>query len=123
MDVRAPARTAAGWSVINALVAAERHLGRYRRIRYEDLVGRPRDVVGEILGFLGIGDRGLPLDEDGGFERVSNHTVAGNPGRFQRGCTRIRADEAWRGEIDARTRAVVTGLTAPSLLRYGYRLG
>jgi hypothetical protein len=52
----------------------------------------------------------------------TNHTVAGNPLRFRRGDVAIEADLEWRSRLEAGPRRVVTALTWPLLLRYGFRL-
>ena len=42
--------------------------------------------------------------------------------RFSEGPLRVRLDEAWREQLAPASRAGVTVLTAPLLLRYGYDL-
>ena len=49
-----------------------------------------------------------------------NHTVSGNPIRFQNGAMRIQLDEEWKSNIGWLDRQVVNLLTWPFLLRYGY---
>ena len=51
-----------------------------------------------------------------------SHGVAGNPSRFEHGVVSVRADEAWRERLPASDRRMVTAVTAPWLLRYGYPL-
>jgi len=50
-----------------------------------------------------------------------HHTVAGNPMRFTVGTTPVRLDEAWRREMPAGRRRLVSAITAPLRRRYGYR--
>lgn len=64
------------------------------------------------LGFLGSG----PLDP------ARNHTVAGNPLRFERGAITVRPDVEWRAGLAPGARRLVTALTWPLLLRYGFPL-
>jgi len=49
-----------------------------------------------------------------------NHTVAGNPMRFRVGTIRLTVDDAWRSELPAARRRLVSLLTRPLLVRYGY---
>ena len=48
------------------------------------------------------------------------HSIAGNPLRFSDGPLRVRRDDAWRGALPRRSRAVVSAATLPLRLRYGY---
>jgi hypothetical protein len=52
-----------------------------------------------------------------------DHTVAGNPMRFQQGALTIQPDEAWRSSMPARRQLLVSALTVPFRLRYGYQPG
>jgi hypothetical protein len=51
------------------------------------------------------------------------HSVKGNPDRFRTGPIEIRLDDEWRRAMRPRDRRVVTALTWPLLLRYGYAAG
>ena len=50
----------------------------------------------------------------------TDHTVAGNPMRFEHGSFELRVDDAWRTSLDARDRRITTVLTWPLLAAYGY---
>jgi hypothetical protein len=43
--------------------------------------------------------------------------------RFSHGRQRVKADEAWRRDMDRPVRRTVLALTWPLLLRYGYLRG
>jgi Sulfotransferase family len=92
------------------------------RLRYESLVDDPRANAAAMLRFA---DR-LPHDADLGFigdgqvDLAVNHTVAGNPMRFHQGRLNLRPDHTWRTAMPRRQRLVVTAITWPLLLRYGY---
>jgi hypothetical protein len=49
-----------------------------------------------------------------------NHTVLGNPMRFDQGEVVIRRDDRWRTQMVPADRRIVTRRTWPLLLRYGY---
>lgn len=125
MPTFGPLHSAASWTARNLVseVAAERHASRSIRLRYEDLADMPGPALGRILALLGEGTRSLPLDAGNGVELTGNHTVWGNPLRFQRGRTVLRRDEAWRRRTPWYQRAVVGWLTLPLRWRYGYGPG
>jgi hypothetical protein len=49
-----------------------------------------------------------------------DHTVSGNPSRFRTGNIELRPDEEWKVKMRRADKNVVTALTAPLLLKYGY---
>lgn len=118
-----PVRTAVEWDVFNGLLAALGHLGvSSRLVRYEDLIGSPRSEVTEIAEFLHQRPDSAALSflRDDAVELPSDHSVAGNPMRFTVGEVPLRLDEAWRDRMPWRTRTLITALTMPGLLGYGY---
>jgi hypothetical protein len=50
----------------------------------------------------------------------ATHQVAGNPMRFHVGELDLRRDDAWRASFSSSNRWLVSGLTAPLMVRYGY---
>ena len=71
-------------------------------------------VAPEAFSFLGS-------DAVGDFANLGvDHTVAGNPMRFHQGRLDLRLDQAWTTKLPARDRKVVTAITWPLQLRYGY---
>jgi hypothetical protein len=122
MPVKRPWRSAVFWELENlALELLRRASQRSVRLRFDDLTSDPRRSLGAALATLGI-----ETDLDFLRRRVlhlgPNHTVAGNPLRFRRGEVAIEADLEWRRRLEAGPRRVVTALTWPLLLRYGFPL-
>lgn len=117
-----PKTSALGWDVANSLM----HLLRAKaasnsvRVRYEDLVGAPTDVIRSVTASAGHPYARLDFIEPGGVHLGPNHTVSGNPSRFQRGLRELRMDAEWETGMERRDRDVVTALTWPLLARYGY---
>jgi hypothetical protein len=121
------ANSAVSWAGTNALFGLLATAGTPTlRVRYEDVVAEPAGTVAAIRRFAGLaGD--LPeatafLSQGADRPARTLHSVAGNPLRFADAPLRLRPDVAWRAEMPARDRLVVTALTAPLALRYGYRL-
>jgi hypothetical protein len=113
-------RSAAFWALENVALELLRPVAtRSAMLRYDDLTARPSVALSLALARLELsGDPG-PLG--GGRLRVQpNHTVAGNPMRLGQGEIAIRADLEWRDRLLPSTRRVVTALTWPLLLRYGF---
>jgi hypothetical protein len=92
------------------------------RMRYEALAAEPAGEVGRALASLGEQVDVAAL-ADGSVEVAGQHSVRGNPMRFSHGRQRVKADEAWRRDMDRPVRRTVLALTWPLLLRYGYLRG
>jgi hypothetical protein len=119
------ARSARQWVKWN--LAAEllwrRWPGGYLRLRYEDFVAAPQRVVAEVARLaLDEAPGALPFRGAAEVELRASHSMAGNPSRFQSGVVALRRDEAWRERLPRRQRRLVTALTWPLLVRYGYPL-
>lgn len=109
------ARTIAGWTATNALVAA---LGRsssmpYLRLAYEDFCADPDEALARTAALVRE-PAPAPLGPDG-IDPGVQHQVAGNPVRFARGPIAIRRDDEWRHAMSGRARRVVTVTTWPML--------
>jgi hypothetical protein len=91
----------------------------YLFTRYEDLVADPEAELRRVLRFADLPDA-LDFLQGETASLQPNHTVDGNPMRFASGPLVIKGDDAWRTEMDARDRRLVTTITGPLLWRYGY---
>jgi hypothetical protein len=122
MPIESPARSARIWSVHNGLSSMLRpKAASYVRIRYEDFTADPRAVVGDLLGPLGIPapDRSM---RGGEVELELQHTISGNPMRFDRGPIVVKRDDDWLSTMRRRDKLAVSLSTWPQLLAYGYPL-
>ncbi|GAA1619904.1 glycosyltransferase [Catellatospora bangladeshensis] len=116
------------WSVHNALFHVLDWAGvPTLRLRYEDVVAQPGDGLRRIREFAGLGPGGLDFLSDPApgaelpvAQLETTHTVAGNPMRFTTGRVELRLDAAWRGKLAARKRRVLSLITWPGRVRYGY---
>lgn len=93
---------------------------RYLRLRYEDFVDAPVTSLQRILRLVNETAVELPIDESNRFEMGTIHSLAGNPSRFVDGPVQIRRDDQWKSAQPGGERLLVTLLTFPLLLRYGY---
>lgn len=113
-------QTAISWSLFNSLIE---RLGRdlpYRRVRYEDLVLHPARTLRGLSGFAGLD---IDLDrilEPGGIRLGEQHTVSGNPMRFETGRVPLELDSEWVQATPWWRRIVVHLLTFPIMHRYEY---
>ncbi len=101
-------------------VLCSRPRERYLRLRYEDFADHPRRAVERLVEAVGEGGAELPFESSHEVRMAANHSVGGNPSRFQSGTVTVRRDEAWRERLSRGQRLAVTALTWPLLLRYGY---
>jgi hypothetical protein len=120
-----PVRTAVDWVLWSALAE---HYGRAlpvpaTRVRYEDFVTRPREVLADVLQHAGVDAEPLPFLTDTLVRLSGNHTVGGNPGRLRRGSVPLRVDDEWRTAMRRQDRWAVTGLAWPGMVGYGYLRG
>ena len=82
----------------------------------------PRAELAAIVRFLGreVSDADLAFVRESSVELPRDHSVAGNPMRFRSGTEQLRLDEAWRTELDPRARRLISVVSGPAILRYGY---
>lgn len=92
----------------------------YMRVRYEELVHSPQAIMRGILRFIREDEQHLLLTDDRTLELEVDHTVSGNPLRFRRGEVQLRLDEKWKKSMKGPDIHLVTALSWPLLLRYGY---
>ncbi|CAN5808103.1 sulfotransferase [soil metagenome] len=117
-----PLDTALRWSIRNLAteVLWRRSAGRYLTLRYEDLITNPQRSIDSILEMLQTSPSGSPFTSEHEVKFGVNHTVSGNPNRSQTGTVRLRLDEEWKKKLKPFDKSMVTALTWPLLVRYGY---
>lgn len=118
-----PARASLQWDVRNAVAASatSRRGGQYVRVHYEDFVADPERTIVRVLEALGVVAAPSFGDHAGNFALSPNHSLHGNPRRFESGPVTIELDDEWT-RVMGTERHLVTALTLPLLLRYGYPL-
>jgi hypothetical protein len=113
-------RASARWFSHNLLFQLAGRLSiQHERLNYERFAMDPSElprVVGRLTANLGPT---LPTFDGDSICLGLNHTVSGNPMRFNTGPVHIRADEKWRVSMPRIKRFTVSVLTFP--LRVAYR--
>ena len=118
-----PAQVSRAWSLQNVSYGLLSGSARLARLRYEDFVNDPTFHLSETLTRIDLtGEAGRLHDVVRGREISPSvdHTVSGNPARFRTGKIELRPDEEWKVGMRGVDKNVVTALTAPLLLKYGY---
>ena len=123
MGTYSPHRLAVLWAVLqlecSMLGAATTHAAR---VRYEDLVAAPRPTFERALLDLGLTHEADALAhvEEHSVVLEPSHGVAGSRTRFTSGRIDLQLDDAWRSTLPSGARRIVTAVTLPQLLGYGY---
>lgn len=113
------------WLAMNAGASSlvRRHgRGRSLVVRYEDFASDPGATIAAITGLVGRGDPQAPFRAARTVELGGNHTVSGNPMRFEVGAIQLREDNRWRKGLPRLPRILATSMSLPLMLRYGYPL-
>lgn len=112
------------WNIINLLTESLRK--RYHlnclRVCYEDFANNPQKVLNRILDFIGEPSSSSSLVSEKIADLNANHSVWGNPARFQTGETEIKLDEEWKEKMNKTDILISSLVTFPLLLKYGYKL-
>ena len=101
-------------------LALRPYFRQYVWLRYEDLVSDPAGTVSRLCEAIGEPNPALDFLEGQQAYLAPGHTVAGNGMRFDEGVVRIKPDLEWVEKLSKRQKAVVTAITWPLLLYYGY---
>ena len=121
MTTYRPATLGLKWMQHNLVIEALRGQGiPTMRLRYEDWATDPAGAAMAALAHAGLEERPNPFVSMDSIELGVSHTCSGNPMRFSTGKISIRTDNKWVSELPQRSKYVVSALTAPGLLAYGY---
>ncbi len=121
MPVFSPTRSGTRWLSYNLYFDALGVLDDTMVLRYEDSLSDPRGTVERILRHAGEPtDADLSFLGDGWVDLGVDHTVAGNPMRFHQGRLDLKLDQAWTKKLATKDRRIVSAITFPLQVRYGY---
>jgi hypothetical protein len=117
-----PAHSARAASVdwLKRVVLADRLFRHSPVVRYEDLVVTPTKIVRRLLDSAGLAADLPTVVDTGGLTCGTNHILAGNPDKFERGQLRIRPPSNWSEALPRGARWSIAAATFPLLRRYGY---
>jgi len=116
-----PIKTSLIWDIRNIVteMLGTNSKAKYLQIYYEDFVARPQETVKRILTLIHEQPLELPFITQNKVNLEVSHGVYGNPNRFKNGVTKIKLDERWKS-MRSIPSFLVTVLTFPLLIRYGY---
>lgn len=122
MDRLSPGYSAILWDVWNITgeYFRQHHCKSYTRMRYEDFIRSPQDSVKQIIEAVGETGASVPFVSENEIELGVDHTVSGNPNRFDTGITKLVVDDKWKRNIKSSHRLITTAITLPLLKRYGF---
>ena len=122
MEQTGPATMALKWVDYNLLFHVLRALGASSvLLRYEDLVREPETALERLITLVGETRPPGPLPGEGGSVEIRpEHTLSGNPLRFRTGSMPLQNDEEWKQRMPDSQRRIVSAITAPLLVAYGY---
>lgn len=110
------------WWVLSNMLSAllfRLHPGRYRRVRYEDLVARPERTLTEIGRFIGVDLSGVIEAIRTGQPLPVEHVVGGNRLRFSRALV-LKPDTDWQRNLPLSDERTFWGIAGWLARRYGY---
>jgi len=114
------------WMVWNFTVqtALKENAGAYKLLHYEDFAESPKSAVKDMLDFAEVGADKLDdiFVSDDELQLSPNHTVTGNPNRFNSGIVKIKVDQRWKTEMSSLQKFWTTLLTLPLLMRMNYSI-
>lgn len=114
-----PAQVAALWNATNLMLSLRCPGQPTLRLRYEDVVAAPEQTLRRLWQLMDEPTPALDFLAERPMILRPNHTVAGNPDRFQ-SAVNLRLDNEWRKKMPLAQRRLMTALTFPLLLRFGY---
>jgi hypothetical protein len=123
MPQTGPIESMVHWNATNTcgeVVRVRQGKHRSHLIRYEDFVAEPRSVIRKILNLIGEPDSKLPFLDAATVELSPNHTVSGNPSRFQSGPIQISKDDRWIKGLSRRDATLTSTLGGPLIVKYRY---
>ncbi|MFW6170495.1 MAG: sulfotransferase [Planctomycetota bacterium] len=112
-----PVQTALAWRLFNSTIerlVSDRGAG-HQVLRYEDLVAGPEMHGKKLLDWVGL-ERLFEQRQS----TACDHSVSGNPCRFQSGKLKIAGDERWRDGLSRWESRVVSLICGSMQRKYGY---
>ncbi|MCX6082314.1 MAG: sulfotransferase [Chloroflexi bacterium] len=118
-------RSAIHWNLQNIsadILKMKNYVKCFSLLRYEKFVCEPANIADQIRIFTGM-NMNVPYDSFIENQEVilkPGHGISGNPMRFKTGKLKIVLDQEWQASMYRSDKVLVTILTFPLLLKYGY---
>jgi hypothetical protein len=122
LSVHHPIFTAVMWSIWNTIaeLLGKLRIVNYHRLRYEDFTSDPQKILDELLSFIGEPVGLVPVLPGGIVHVDPEHSISGNPSRFQVGKVQVKPDTRWVRLLALHSKIIVTFFSWPLMLRYRY---
>ncbi len=111
----------AGFNVLGMLFRWRKR-ANYLQVRYEDFCEDPRGTTDQIFAHCGEYDTQIRWHGNRELEVSAQHSISGNPSRFNIGKVAIKPDSAWQEQMATRERRTVTAICASLFPWFGYKI-
>lgn len=109
------------WNSLHRLSEELGHASKqYALLRYESLVTNTKKSLSGLFTDLGIEQPALDFMDGSHANLKTSHTVSGNPVRFTNKEIKIKPDVEWQHAMTNAHKWLVTLVTLPLLMKYGY---
>jgi hypothetical protein len=110
------------WAVLNGMCAilCARQRNHAMLLRYEDFLKDPGAAVERITRLAGEPAPAQPWVVNGTVDFKPGHIGLGNPSRTDAGRVTLRRDDRWRVGLSGLDKALITAVTLPLFVSYGY---
>lgn len=124
MEKYSPFKSSLLWVVRNFLteLLLSKDPKKYLRISYFDFSNEPRKMVDQILQFIDEPKAQTPFSSEKEVLLGENHSVWGNPSRFNKGTVQIKPDLEWTSKLSKKDKLISTLVSLPLLPKYGYKI-
>lgn len=113
-----PIRSSLIWAFWNYVIE-KNWSKKYYRLKYEKFCSSPEEYSIKSMNELGVEEEPEWISSNE-IRLPVQHSIRGNPNRFEDGITEIEKRSAWKSETSKVTKLLVSVLTAPFLRKYGY---
>jgi hypothetical protein len=127
MSIHNPYKVFSMWTFRNLLIEQVKRINpNYIRVTYENLVNNPINTLATIDSFVNdtptqISRQSIStLFQGSNIILRENHTLNGNPMRFDNNKITIKSDDEWKDKLTNKDKNLITNLNFFLLSRYGY---
>jgi hypothetical protein len=122
MHIFSPTYSSINWlnrNIASEFFKKEKNIN-FLQISYENFITEPKKIIRNILNFVEEKASNLPFVDKYKVKLNTNHTIWGNPNRIKTGIIKLKFDNEWKTKMKLKHKLLVTILTFPLLLKYGY---